>query len=309
MAHSLDRLPPLDTLRAFESAARLGSFSAAAIELNLTHGAISRQIARLETWVGHRLFQRHGRGVTTTLDGRRLQLRAIEAFALLSEGGDRWLSARGPAVVRLTAPPAFSELWLIPRLSRLEAGDPPLQIDLRVESRSVDLGDEIVDLALRWGRGRVPGRLSMSLLQDLAYPIASPALAARIGSGPPERLLDFPILHTGDIGGWRSWFEQGGLDYAPRRQDRRFLEYNILLAAVRAGLGIGLSRPSMIGQALADGSVVAVDPRTVPAPGLYWMDRIAGPPRPAAATLARRIADAAGADPELCEQFLSAQAN
>jgi DNA-binding transcriptional LysR family regulator len=295
-------------LRAFEAAARLGSFSAAASELNLTHGAISRQIARLETWLGHRLFERHGRGVSTTLDGRRLQLRAMEAFSLLSEGGDRWLSPRGAAVVRLTAPPALSELWLIPRLSALEAGDPPLHIDLRVESRSVDLGEERIDLALRWGRGRVPGRLSMQLLQDMAYPIASPALAAQVGSGVPERLLQFPILHTGDIGGWRSWFEQSGLDYAPRRQDRRFLEYNILLAAVRAGLGIGLSRPSMIGAALADGSVVQVDERAVPAPGLYWLDRMPGPPRPAAATLARRLAEEAGLSGESCDGFLAATA-
>lgn len=308
MAHSSDRLPPLDTLRAFEAAARLGSFSAAASELSLTHGAISRQVARLEGWLGQRLFERHGRGVSVTQDGRRLQIRTVEAFALLSDGGDRWLPARGPAVVRLTALPSVSSLWLIPRMTRLEQGKPPLQIDLMIEGRSADLTEEGIDLALRWGNGNMPGRVSMCLLDDRAFPIASPELAARIGDGAPERLLEFPLLNDSDTSGWRRWFETCGMDYRPRRSDRRFEDYSIVLTAVAAGLGIGLARPSLTDLSLRSGRVVQVDPRTAPAAGSYWLDRPPGAVRPAAATLASRIASEAGIESGVCENFLMAAA-
>ena len=305
MAHSPDRLPPLDTLRAFDAAARFGSFSAAAEHVHLTHGAISRQIARLEGWLGRRLFERHGRGVTLTPDGQRLQTRVRDALALIVEDADRWESTRGAATVRVTALQSLSCLWLIPRLAALEAGDPPLRIDLMIEGRTADLGDEAIDLGLRWGRGRLPGRVSVPLFSDAYYPIASPAIAARIVDGPPERLLDQILINDHDASGWRGWFQAQGLDYRPRRQDRRFDDYNVVLDAVAFGLGIGLARPSVIGRALAAGHVVQIDPRVSPAPSTYWLDRPEGRMRPAAAELARRLVHAAGLPPDAAANFLS----
>ena len=306
--HSSERLPPLDTLRAFESAARLGSFSAAAAELSLTHGAISRQIARLEGWLSQRLFERHGRGVSTTQDGRRLQMRTIEAFALLVDGSDRWPAARGPAIVRLTALPSLSSLWLIPRMSRMESGDPPLRIELTIEGRSADLAEEIIDFGLRWGNSNMPGRVGMRLLEDMAFPIASPELAARIGDGDPARLLEFTLVNDSDTSGWRRWFEACEIDYRPRRTDRRFEDYSTVLTAVAAGLGIGLARPSLTDVALESGRVVQVDHRIAPATGSYWLDRAPGVPRAAAALLARRIASEAGVPPATCDRFLAEEA-
>ena len=112
-------LPPLDGLRAFEAAAQSGSFSAAASALNVTHGAISRQVAKLEHWLGLKLFERKARGVALTPDGQRLFLRTSEAFALIADNSERWTETRGPAVVRLGSIPSVSSLWLMPRLARL----------------------------------------------------------------------------------------------------------------------------------------------------------------------------------------------
>ena len=302
---SSDRLPPLDTLRAFDAAARLGSFSAAASEVNLTHGAISRQMLRLEGWLGRRLFERHGRGVRLTPDGQRMQARVREAFTHLAEDADRWDVASGPSSVRVTALTSLSCLWLIPRLSVLEAGEPLLRIDLSIEGRTIDLTEERVDLGLRWGRGRAPGRISIQLFNDRLYPIASPELAARIGTGAPERLLNHVLVNDHDASGWRAWFGTQGLDYRPRRQDRRFDDYNVVLDAVAFGLGIGLARPSVIGRALAAGHVVQVDHRRCLPANSYWLDRAPGPIRPAAAELARRIAREAELAPEVAEQFLA----
>ena len=152
MDHSLpSQLPPLDTLRAFEAAARLGSFSAAAEVLNLTHGAISRQVAKLERWLGLKLFLREARGVKLTPDGDGLYVSTREAFALIGAYSDRWTEPRGSSVVRLSALPSVSSRWLMPRLTKLEGGD--LRILFSVDHRQIDLDDEGIDLAMRCGRG------------------------------------------------------------------------------------------------------------------------------------------------------------
>lgn len=140
MDHSLaPPLPPLETLRAFDAAARMGSFSSAAERLNVTHGAISRQVAKLENWLGLKLFERGARGVELTLEGQRLFHRTNEAFALIADNTDRWREQRGPAVVRLATIPSICALWLIPRLTALEKGEPKLRITLHVDIRQNDL--------------------------------------------------------------------------------------------------------------------------------------------------------------------------
>lgn len=284
-----DRLPPLDTLQAFEAAARTGSFSAAAETLSLTHGAVSRQIARLERWLGQRLFERQARGVSLTPDGRRLFERTTQAFALIADTADRWWEPRGGAVVRLTSIPSVCGLWLMPRMAAFEAGPPPLRIELLIAQRFVDLDEEGIDLAIRCGRGEAPGRISLKLFEETCFPVATPSLAAEIGSGRPEDLLRFPLIHDSDAAGWRAWFAAQGLDYVPRRQDRRFEDYNLVLDAAACGLGIALARPPLAGSALEGSRVVRVHDAEAPNPSAYWLDRPQGRLREAAAALATKI--------------------
>lgn len=302
-------LPPLDTLRAFEAAARVGSFSAAGEALHITHGAVSRQIAKLERWLGLRLFERGARGVALTPEGVRLFQRTSEAFALISDSSDRWSEPRGTAVVRLNSLPSICALWLMPRLRDLESGEPAIRIVLLIDHRQADLGGDGVDLAIRCGRGAVPGRVSIRLFEERCYPVASPRLAGTIGDGPAQRLLETPLIHDSDAAGWRAWFAAHGLDYRPRPQDRRFEDYNLVLDAAAHDLGVALARPPLTEQALQSGRIVVVDERTVLNPVSYWLDRPPGGVRAAAATLARRIGRQAGVAPRAIEQFLSGDAS
>lgn len=308
MDHSSDSMLPLETLRAFDAAARTGSFSAAAEKLNLTHGAVSRQIAKLEGWLGLKLFDRGARGVALTIEGNRLHLRTTEAFALISSHSDRWVEPRGTAVVRLASIPSVGGLWLMPRMARLESGPPKLRIVLDVDNRQVDLAGEGIDLSVRCGRGRIPERISLQLFEERIFPIASPGLAGEIGGGGPARLLKYALIHDSDASGWRAWFSEHGIDYRPRPQDRRFEDYNLVLDAAANGLGVALARPPMIEQQMATGRIVPVDPRAVLNPVSYWMDRPIARPRTAAADLARRIGGLAGVAPERIEAFLNAEA-
>jgi len=295
MNHSSPSLPPLDALRAFEAAARLGSFSAAANDLHLTHGAISRQVAKLEHWLGERLFERQARGVALTPQGQRLHQRTSEAFALIADSSDRWVERRGAAIVRLTSIPSVSSLWLMPRLRAFEGSNPSLRIEFVVEHRSIDLDAEGVDLAIRCGRGSLPGRISVRLFEEHCFPIASPALADALRSGEPEWILQHPLVHDSDA---------QGLDYRPRPQDRRFEDYNLVLDAAAHGLGVALARPPLVGEALRSGRLVPVDPRTALNPVAYWLDRPATRLRPSAAVLARRIMAEAGLAAASAETFL-----
>jgi len=307
MDHSLKPMLPLETLRGFEAAARTGSFSAAAAQLNITHGAISRQIAKLEQWLGSKLFERGARGVSLTPEGQRLFLRTNEAFSLIADTTDRWTDPRGAAVVRLTSIPSISGLWLMPRLNALESGPTPLRIVLEVDNHHAELADEGLDLSIRCGRGRIPGRISVQLFEEHCFPVASPGLAAEIGKGRPDRLLKYPLIHDSDASAWRAWFSARGMDYRPRVEDRRFEDYNLVLDAAAHGLGIALARPPLTVDQLASGRIVKVDERTVLNPVSYWLDRPPGKPRQAAAELAHRIGREAGLPPEKIEAFLGAE--
>ena len=304
MDHSSSQMLPLETLRAFDAAARTGSFSAAAETLNLTHGAVSRQIGKLEDWLGLKVFERNARGVTLTNEGNRLHLRTTEAFALISINSDRWVEPRGTAVVRLASIPSVSGLWLMPRMAALENNPTRLRIVLDVDNRQADLADEGIDLSVRCGRGRIPGRVSVQLFEEHIFPIASPELAKEIGPGDPARLLKFPLINDSDASGWRAWFAAQDVDYRPRPQDRRFEDYNLVLDAAAHGLGIALARPPLTQDQLKSGRIVAVDERVALNPVSYWLDRPVGRPRAAAADLARRIAEQAGLALEKLEAFL-----
>ena len=294
MAHSLETLPPLDTLRAFEAAARAGSFSAAASTLNLTHGAISRRIARLEGWLGLRVFERQARGIALTPEGQRLFQRTQEAFALIADTSDRWSEPRGPAVVRVNSMPSVCSLWLMPRVARFEAGDPPLRVILLIDQRTVDLADMGVDLAIRCGRGGLPGRISVKLFEEWCFPIAAPDLARRIGAGdagaaaggasdPRFRRLRLAHLVRGP---WP------GLSAAPAGPPVRGLQ---------SGAGCRRLRPrhragAPAAGARADGDRPAGPGRSADGRSIrssYWLDRPNGAIRGAAATLAKRIAEEA----------------
>ncbi len=241
MVHSSQSLPPLDTLEAFSRAARLGSFSAAAEEAGITHGAVSRQISRLERWLGVRLFARQARGVALTPEGIRFFARAEEALALLSGADERWIPRRHKTTVRLSLTPSVASLWLFSRLGKLELDD--IHIELFLEHRLADLG-EGTDLAIRCGRGPWAGVRATPLWQEKSFPVAAPSLAGQLaGNCDARSLLKMPILHDSTIEGWRRWLAAEDIDYLPRGQDRRFEDYNLVIDACVQGVGIALARP------------------------------------------------------------------
>lgn len=257
MLHTSSGLPPLDGLTALLAAADTGSFSAAAVRLGLTHGSVSRRISTLEAWLGAALFERHGRGVRLTPAGQRFTTEVRRSLSGLAASAERWRPWRGRQTVRLSVVPSFARLWLLPRLPELEGSD--LHIELALDHRPTDLGAREADIAIRYGRGAWEGLDARLLFSETTFPVVSPILGARLEENcAMERLIEHPLLHDSDISLWRAMLMTCGLKYRPRWQDRRFEDYDTVLAAAEAGLGLALMRAPLAADRLAEGRLVRI---------------------------------------------------
>lgn len=273
--------PPLATLEVASVAARHSSFSETAVELGITHGAVSRKIAALEAWLGILLFERHGRGVRLTPDGQRFVAQIDEAFRQIDHASDRW---RRPdaSIIRISVVPAFAKLWLLPRLTILEGALPGCRIDIAVDHRNADLEAGEVDVAIRYGRGRWPNVEAQQLGGEHHHPLANEKIAKQIGLQPTlDQLLSVPLIHDSDATGWRAWLKSvHGTQLKPRRIDRRFEDYTLTLAAAEEGLGIALARTPLVNPYLTTGRLVSLDVRVSESPLNYFILTRVGEARP-----------------------------
>lgn len=236
----------MEALSAALAAARLGSFTAAADELDLTHAAVSRRVAAAERWAGVALFERRARGVIPTPEGQRVLARvesALEQVALL---GARAQRRHGLPTVRLACTPAFAGFWLLPRLKELEGEPPTVRLDILADLRLVSLESGEADLAIRYGRGGWRGVREERLLDERLVPVAAPALLG-VGTRPitAAALLALPLLHDGDTSNWRHWAVAHGATLRPKPSDRNLGSYALAVDAASNALGVVLWKSSL----------------------------------------------------------------
>ncbi len=290
--------PPLASLETVCTVARQGSFLAAAEVSGVTHGAISRRVAAVENWLGLALFERHARGVRLTPDGQRFVGRIEQAFAIIDSAADQWRSPRTPRLVRMSVVPAFAQLWLFERQHVLEQAEPALQIDLHIGLRNVDIAGGEADLSIRYGRGNWRQLDTRPFMPETLYPVAHPRLAAQLATlrrrGGDAALLEMPLLHDSDVTGWRTWFDALGIAFKPRAQDRRFEDYNLVLAAAEAGLGVALARTPLADAYLGRSALVRVSRHEVDSLLRYHFVHAKGESRPEVLALMERMRAALG---------------
>jgi LysR family transcriptional regulator, glycine cleavage system transcriptional activator len=278
--HSTKPLPPLDGLTAVTAAGSTGSFSAAAEQLGLTHGAISRRVQAVEHWLGTAIFERHGRGVRATPAGQRFIAQVEQALALIGDSADRWRPRRDVPVIRLGVVPSFARLWLLPRMRTLQDFPARRRIELVIEHRVADLAAREVDLAVRYGRGPWRDASAQLMFGEQLVPVAAPELAASLGRHVKAAdLADAPLLHDSDSSQWRAWLKAQGASYRNKAADRRFEDYDLVLGAARAGLGLALLRSPLANEALEDGRLVRVSKASLPNPLAHHLVMRAGEDR------------------------------
>jgi len=253
-----EHIPSTQTLRAFEAAARLENFTRASEELNLTHSAISHQIRALEESTGRKLFQRQGRQMVLTDAGRLLS----EQVRLALEDLDRALRLtrrerkRSIQTLRVSAPPSFAGAWLVPRLYEFHAQHPQLEISLRTTHELNELDFDEADVAIWYGRRQNPGLEYEKLLDEVTFPVCSPAFLAAHADITPSALPTLPLLRYAHYNGWEVWFKAAGMKGREPQSGPVYDDPMHLLEAAAADQGIALARSCLVRSHLANRRLV-----------------------------------------------------
>ena len=265
------RLPPLGTLPAFSIAARTGSLTLAARELNLTPGAISRQIKSLEDALGIQLFNRKHNAIVLTDAGRQYLTHINAALSTIDTGTRALLPDRVRMVVQ--APITIARRWLIPRLGSYMMEN--RSVDLSIQSLALGASD-VPDITIAYRRGCDEARFPSAFLLDRTVAVCSPLMIGRAAASMnPEALFDLPILlDTADAWSWRCWCDTAGIAFRPRGGSVTFDTDEASIDACLTGLGIGQASPSLIERELREGQLVVLCPHLTPIVGAY---EIAGP--------------------------------
>lgn len=250
----MTRLPPFFALRALHAAARHRSYSRAAQELSVTHGAVSQQIRRLEAELGARLFERRGNTMIPSPEAARLAGEVGRAMDLLQNAVDEFATSAERSPLVLTLDPQFASRWLPPRLGKLLASAAGGPIEFRVSERLADFATDGVDIGVRYGAGHWPGVETARLFTDTLLPVCSPEVAAAHNWRTPADLLDAPLLHHGHRP-WSLWFPAFGLE-VPSQEGQLFDDSVMLVEAAARGLGVALARSGLIEQDLRSGRLV-----------------------------------------------------
>ena len=256
-----DHLPPLNALRAFEAAARLQSISRAADELNVTHGAVSRQIRLLEDELGVALFSKEGRGVKLTDNGARLREIAGDAFERLRSVCGELKRQRHDAPFVLGCPGSLLARWFIPRLDRLNRDLPELRLQLSASEGELDPRRAGLDATLWFAEPPWPADMQVhELAAECIGPVLSPhhPRCAALRQGPASAVLDEALLYTTSRRqAWPAWAQGNGLDPARLQMGQGFEHLYFLLEAALAGLGIAIAPQQLVADDVAAGRLLA----------------------------------------------------
>jgi len=252
------RLPPLHALPDFEAAARHLSFTKAAEELHVTHGAVSRQVKSLETYLGFSLFRRLNRSLRLTDEGQAYA-RSVRGFLdSLSEETRRLTAPRRASGLTVSTTYSFTTGWLVPRLGRFRSLYPGIDIRLQANDLAIDFARDNVDLAIRYGRGQYPGLAATRLIADDYVPVASPALLK--GKHPlrkPADLRHHVLLHDeGTEVDWRMWLMAAEVEGVDASRGPIFSHSPMVIQAAMRGEGVALGRMALIEEELASRQLV-----------------------------------------------------
>jgi LysR family glycine cleavage system transcriptional activator len=286
------RLPPLNSLKAFESAARNLSVKRAAIELNVTSAAVSHQIRALEEYLGVQLFRRYNRALELTDVAKAALPKLGEGFDCMAQAVTILRSQQGGGSLTVSAAPSFASRWLMPRLHRFIAAHP--EIDVRISARmrrvSVDGKGDVAeratveawladsDVAILYGRGHVTGILVERLLDLSITPICSPKLLT--GENPLKTAADLKhhlLLHddTGELYDnepfWGLWLREAGIDDVDANKGPHFSHAVLAFEAAIDAVGVLASMPVLAAEDIATGKLVAPFDLTVKLPDGYYM--------------------------------------
>jgi len=235
------RLPPLNSLRVFEAAARHSSFTRASEELYVTQAAVSHQIKALEEYLGIKLFRRQNRALFLTEEGQSYFLDIKDTFTSLIDATERLLARGAKGSLTVSLQPSFAIQWLVPRLSLFSELYP--DIDVRIKAVDMDDGSltDDVDVAIYYGRGKWKDLHAQKLHTEYLVPVCSPLLLNGVKPlRTPDDLKLHTLLHDTSRRDWTAWFKQGNIIGVNVNQGPIFSHTSMVLQAAIHGQGVAL---------------------------------------------------------------------
>jgi LysR family glycine cleavage system transcriptional activator len=265
-------LPPLQTLIAFEAAARLKSFTLASVELSLSQPAISQQIRLLEERLGLPLFERANNQIAVTLQGEVLAKVVSEMLARLADTVEEIKTEGGRSTLSVSLLPSFASTWFASRAGQFERDNPNVDLIVLSTVACVEFEHEEVDVAIRWGRGGWSSDLYEEKLLDESFiVVASPQLLK--ASGPIssiEELANVPFVHDTNYNEWKTLIELNGGDPASLSKGLYFGDSSATIATILSGHGVGVVRDVLVGHFLAKGLLTRLPFEPVRGPLSYY---------------------------------------
>lgn len=273
MHTSRRNFPSINTLSAFECAARHLNFTRAAEEMNLTQSAISRQIRDLELQLGVTLFERVRKRVVLTEAGARF---LADARYLIEQTEGlvyrTMAAAKAEAMLSIATLPTFGSHWLAPRLPDFLAENPDLAINIESRWSPFAMQDQFIDVAVHFGRPIWAGATCHALCAEMMVPVAAPSLVNHHKLTSAKRLVAAPLLHLQTRQtAWRDWFEQQGLENKEPFKGHRFDQFSMIIEAAVAGMGVGLLPFYLIEQQVMQGSLKVIDPTPLKTEDAYFL--------------------------------------
>lgn len=266
-------LPSTSALSAFDAVARTGSFTAAAALLDLTQGAISRQIALLEEQLGTALVQREARGVKLTDKGRAYAEGVAEILSKIRSLSLEAISANEEMRLRLAILPTFGTRWLMPRMPDFVQKNPGITISFATRIGQFDFRSENIDAAIYVGRPDWPDADCRFLMNETVVAVSTPEFLMAHPIGAASDLLDLPLLEMASRpGAWRHWF--GGLGITGHHPEGMvFEQFSNVTQACLAGLGVALMPEFLIEAELGSGRLVRAFDWAVESESAYYLVR------------------------------------
>lgn len=261
-------LPPLNALRAFEAAGRLGSFTKAAEELNVSHSAISRHVRGLEDRLNVHLFQARNTGVALTEQGRAYLAEITPAFDRIAQATET-LSVPPKGTVTLTTENTVAQKWLIPRLAGLRARHPDIDLKLSVTSIVMDIEAHDFDLGLRYVRAE-PAEGYHLLFRSAVRAYAAPGFAPMsVGQVDLKALASGQLIQEATFRLWPEWFRLAGLDDVPDLDLPHPLSAILAIQSAVAGLGAVLMDKNLCEPERQSGALIELSDVEIPFGGYY----------------------------------------
>jgi LysR family transcriptional regulator, glycine cleavage system transcriptional activator len=235
------RLPPLNAVRAFEAAGRYVSFTKAAAELNVTHGAVSRQVALLEEWLGASLFRRTPSQLSLTDTGRAYLAEITAVLDRLALASMQISDQAAPTTLHISAPPTFTMRWLIARLSGFQRKRPEVEIRMTTSLAPVNFQEHGYDVAIRGAHAPLPGCVSKPFMTELIVPVCHADLMEGGRLQEPAQLAQHALISYGtEPYAWADWLQAVGLPQLRPSGLLKFEQMYFALQAASEGLGVVL---------------------------------------------------------------------